>query len=169
MRVFRDSDDPDDDPPRKPIDPHNLEGQADQLADEIADWLTEVVDEVDEGNDVGPASTATPTAPTTPTTGPTNGAPHPPTRHSAGPAPTANPPRSTRRVWRASAASYSVVVTATALAATGQPAPVTVPVVAYGLGWIAYLCWNAAHRPSPALALAALTERRAARAQRLPR
>ncbi|QLY33963.1 hypothetical protein H0264_18560 [Nocardia huaxiensis] len=173
MRIFRDHDDdpdPDEEPqrPGKGFGPDEVAAQADLLADEIADHLADVAaaaDATTAGTDQ-PAP-AKPTlrlvpplaAPAATDTSDTAKHPEPESVSSAA-------PPSWGRVWRASAAGSSVVVGIAATTAWGQPAEVGIPVTVYGLGWIAYLLWDTAHRPSPSLALAAFTERRAARAQR---
>ncbi|WP_433629108.1 hypothetical protein [Nocardia sp. CA-120079] len=53
-----------------------------------------------------------------------------------------------RRVARGAAVASALVVTATAFAAWGQPWLVAGPLAAYGTGWLAYVWWNAALRPS---------------------
>ncbi|WP_280359319.1 hypothetical protein [Nocardia otitidiscaviarum] len=164
MRIHRASDDDPDDWRHTPIDPTNIPGQADQLADEVEDWLTEVTTAADQP----PAHTPTaPTSPARPQSSTTGATEHTDPTSATTPTPRpAGDSRTVGRVARASAAGSSVVVALAAVAAWGQPAPVAAPVAVYALGWIAYLCWNAARRPSPLLALAALTERRAAATQR---
>ncbi|MFB7722304.1 hypothetical protein [Nocardia sp. NPDC056100] len=165
MRVFRDHDDDhehDDDhgdeQPGTGINPDEIFVQAELLADEIADFLTETVDEADQPRPAGPTTQPVPVT-TTPQQS-TTAAPVEPR-----PAPTANP-YTRGQIWRASAAGSFVVVGLAAIAAWGQPAEVGAPAILYGLGWLAYLNWNAARRPSPSLALAAFTERRAVRVHR---
>jgi hypothetical protein len=51
------------------------------------------------------------------------------------------------RLLRAGIGGSSVVVAAVVVAAWGEPAEVMAPVGVYGVGWIAYLWWNAALRP----------------------
>ncbi|MGK8487103.1 hypothetical protein [Nocardia asiatica] len=53
-----------------------------------------------------------------------------------------------RRMARGAAGGSAVVVTATVLATWGQPWIVTGPLAGYGTAWLAYLWWNAALRPS---------------------
>ncbi|WP_155525688.1 hypothetical protein, partial [Nocardia sp. 852002-51244_SCH5132740] len=60
------------------------------------------------------------------------------------------------RLLTSTAASSSLVVTAAALAGWGQPAVVAVPVAGYGIGWLAYLWWNAALRPPLPVAIATI-------------
>ncbi|MBF6065427.1 hypothetical protein IU500_34405 [Nocardia terpenica] len=48
---------------------------------------------------------------------------------------------------RAGIGGTTVVVAAAAVAGWGQPAVVVAPIAVYGLGWIAFLWWNAALRP----------------------
>ncbi|MEG8177474.1 hypothetical protein GZH49_02865 [Nocardia terpenica] len=52
-----------------------------------------------------------------------------------------------RELLRAGIGGSVVVVAAAAVAGWGQPAVVVVPIAVYGLGWIAFLWWNAALRP----------------------
>ncbi|MGW4123469.1 hypothetical protein [Nocardia sp. NPDC004711] len=162
MRIFRDHaddhDDHDDEQPGKSFGRDEITAQADLLADEIANFLSDAAEQHPQ---------------TTPTLRlvPPLTAPEQATAAAAvdtgEPAPVpAVKPHTRGQIWRASAAGSFVVVGLAASAAWGQPAEVGVPVAVYGLGWIAYLTWNAARRPSPALALAAFTEHRVARAQR---
>lgn len=51
------------------------------------------------------------------------------------------------RLLRAGLGGSLLVIAAVALTAWGQPAIVAIPLAGYGLGWIAYLWWNAAWRP----------------------
>lgn len=154
MRIFRDHDDHDDEQPRKNLSRDDLAEQADEMVDAIADYLTQIADQNPQTTQpVPPGAPVQAAAPAlTETVEP---APIPPAT-----------PRARGRIWRAGAAGSSVVVGLAATAAWGQPAEVFVPVAVYGLGWIAYLSWDAARRPSPSLALAAFTEHRAARAHR---
>ncbi|MEV6100665.1 hypothetical protein [Nocardia sp. NPDC051981] len=162
MRIFRDhdhdhdhDDEHDDEQPRKSLSRDEIAAEAEVMADEIADFLSDVADENPQA-----APTARPVAvPEQPATA------APAESGDPVPVPAANP-RTHGRIWRASTAGSSVVVGLAATAAWGQPAEVGVPIVVYGLGWIAYLSWDAARRPSPSLALAAFTEHRAARAHR---
>ncbi|WP_280410092.1 hypothetical protein [Nocardia brasiliensis] len=62
------------------------------------------------------------------------------------------------KAWRAGAGGSTTVVVLALVAAWGEPAVVTVPLVVYGAGWIAYLWWNTALRPPiPQAAIAAWT------------
>ncbi|MFB8001544.1 hypothetical protein [Nocardia sp. NPDC056000] len=157
MRIFRDSDDdhePDDEQPGNPIDPDNLAAAAELLADEIAEFFTAIADHQHTQLAAHPLPAAPTTAPPAPTvTVPENSAPA---------TATVAKPHTRSQIWRASAVGSGVVVAVAAIAAWDQPAEVGAPVVVYGLGWITYLLWNTARRPSPSLALAAYTERRAA-------
>ncbi|MFC9434001.1 hypothetical protein [Nocardia sp. NPDC057030] len=60
-----------------------------------------------------------------------------------------------RKVARAAAGGSAVVVAAVAFAGWGEPPIVTGPLAVYGTGWLAYLWWNAALRPSIGQILAA--------------
>ncbi|MBH0775058.1 hypothetical protein [Nocardia bovistercoris] len=53
-----------------------------------------------------------------------------------------------RRMVRGAAGGSAVVVAAAALAGWGEPVTVTGPLALYGTGWVAFLWWNAALRPS---------------------
>ncbi|MFE3799283.1 hypothetical protein [Nocardia tengchongensis] len=162
MRIFRDhdhehdgDDEHDDERPRKNLSRDEIAAQAEVMADEIADFLSDVADD---NPSTAPAAR--------PMAGPEQPVTAVPTE-AGDPVPvSAANPRTRGRIWRASAAGSSVVVGLAATAAWGQPAEVGVPIVLYGLGWIAYLSWDAARRPSPSLALAAFTEHRAARTLR---
>ncbi|WP_330183834.1 hypothetical protein OHB26_09515 [Nocardia sp. NBC_01503] len=60
------------------------------------------------------------------------------------------------RLLRAGFGGLLLVAAALALTAWGQPDVVAVPLIVYGLGWIAYLCWNTALRPPIPQVLAAV-------------
>ncbi|MEU1205484.1 hypothetical protein [Nocardia sp. NPDC005825] len=162
MRIFRDHDDHDDhddEQPRKNLSRDDLAEQADEMVDAIADYLTEIADQNPHATPTphpvpqsAPVQAAAPALTPTETVEPAS---IPPTK-----------PHARGRIWRAGAAGSFVVVGLAAVAAWGQPAEVGVPIAVYGLGWIAYLSWDGARRPSPSLALAAFTERRAARTLR---
>ncbi|MFE3958595.1 hypothetical protein ACFXPS_31030 [Nocardia sp. NPDC059091] len=161
MRIFRDHDDDHDDEHRKGFGRDEIAAQADLLADEIADYLSDAVDAADQRPPAKPTLRLVP-----PLTTPEQAAAPAPVEAGEPASVPAVKPHTRGQIWRASAAGSFVVVGLSAIAAWGQPAEVGVPVGVYGLGWIAYLSWSAARRPSPALALAAFTEHRAARAQR---
>ncbi|MFE3000730.1 hypothetical protein ACFXG4_37740 [Nocardia sp. NPDC059246] len=165
MRIFRDygdeHDDHDDEQPRKGFGRDEIAAQADLLADEIADFLSDTAGAADQRPPVKPTLRLVP-----PLTAPEQAT-------ASAPVETGEPalvpvvkPHTRGQIWRASAAGSFVVVGLAAVTAWGQPFEVGVPVAVYGLGWIAYLSWSAARRPSPTLALAAFTEHRAARAHR---
>ncbi|MFE3080897.1 hypothetical protein [Nocardia tengchongensis] len=163
MRIFRDNDhdgdDRDDEQPRKNLSREEIAAQAEEMVDAISDFLSDAAGAADRLSQATPAARPV-TSLTTP--GQATAA-----AEAVQPAPTpVAKPHTRGQIWRASAAGSFVVVGLAATAAWGQPAEVAVPVVVYGLGWIAYLSWNAARRPSPSLALAAFTEHRAARAVR---
>lgn len=167
MRIFRDDDEHDDEPHGHPR-PDDIGAQANLLADEIEDFLCEAA----EAADAALSKTETPLSAPLPDAAVRIAAPVEPITGEPAPAPIPAPvakPHTRGRIWRAGAAGSSVVVGVAALAAWGQPAEVAVPVTVYGLGWLAYLSWHAARRPSPALALAAFVERRAARLNHNPR
>ncbi|MET8428367.1 hypothetical protein [Nocardia sp. NPDC004860] len=165
MRIFRDHDDDhddhDDEQPRKGFSRDEIAAQADLLADEIAHFLSDTAGAADQRPPAKPILRLVP-----PLTTPEQATAAAPVE-TGEPAPVpAVKPHTRGQIWRASAAGSFVVVGLSAVAAWGQPAEVGVPVAVYGLGWIAYLTWNAARRPSLTLALATFTEHRAARAQR---
>lgn len=167
MRIFRDhdhngdDDHNDDEQPRKNLSRDDIAAQAEEMVDAISDFLSGVAGAADQLPQAIPA--ARPATMLTTQGQATAAAP----AEAVQPAPTpVAKPHTRGQIWRASAAGSFVVVGLAATAAWGQPAEVGVPVVVYGLGWIAYLSWNAARRPSPSMALAAFTEHRAARAHR---
>ncbi|MFD6357263.1 hypothetical protein [Nocardia tengchongensis] len=163
MRIFRDhhDDDHDDEQPRKNLSRDDIAAQAEDMVDAISDFLSDAAGAADGLLQATPAGRPV-TSPATP--GQATGA-APAEAVQPAPTPVAKP-HTRGQIWRASAAGSFVVVGLAATAAWGQPAEVGVPAVLYGLGWIAYLSWNAARRPSPSMALAAFTEHRAARAVR---
>ncbi|WP_280471827.1 hypothetical protein [Nocardia cyriacigeorgica] len=64
------------------------------------------------------------------------------------PAPAPEPARSPVPAWVRGAVPGSAVVVIAALALSeGQPATVAAPIGFYATGWVAYLAWNAGHRP----------------------
>ncbi|MFE3028339.1 hypothetical protein, partial [Nocardia tengchongensis] len=141
MRIFRDNDhdgddDRDDEQPRKNLSRDEIAAQAEDMVDAISDFLSDAAGAADR------LSQATPAAhPVTSLTSPEQATAAAPA--DAVPVPVAKP-HTSGQIWRASAAGSFVVVGLAATAAWGQPAEVGVPVVLYGLGWIAYLNWNAA-------------------------
>ncbi|CAM4487259.1 hypothetical protein NONI108955_34355 [Nocardia ninae] len=60
-----------------------------------------------------------------------------------------------RRVVRGAAGGTAFVVTAVVVAGWGEPLIVGGPLAVYGAGWLGYLWWNAALRPSAGQILAA--------------
>ncbi|WP_433193818.1 hypothetical protein ACQP1G_34235 [Nocardia sp. CA-107356] len=147
MRIIRDNQNPDDDPEnnRKPTQPSDPKALGDILADEVADFLAAVAEIADN-----------PTPRNNPATEPVK-----PTLRLVTSDDTAIPEAVTdpaaivkagraarRRMIRGAAGGSSVVVGLAVLAGWGQPWLVTGPLAAYGTGWLAYLWWNAALRPS---------------------
>ncbi|MFJ9368777.1 hypothetical protein ACIRRA_30725 [Nocardia sp. NPDC101769] len=168
MRIFRDhdGDDHDDEQSRKGINRDEIAAHAEVMYDEIADYLADPAaydTNLDETIARSPAKPILRLVPPLPTPQPSTTATPAESGDPAPVLPTKPPTRG--QIWRASAAGSFVVVGLATTAAWGQSAEVGAPVVLYGLGWIAYLAWNAARRPSPSLALATFTEHRAARAQ----
>ncbi|MFE3028485.1 hypothetical protein, partial [Nocardia tengchongensis] len=144
MRIFRDhdrdDDDRDDEQPRKNLSRDEFAAQAEEMVDAISDFLSDAAGAADRLSQAAPA--ARPATSQTTTAGQVTA---PAAAEAVPPAPTSVAKPHTRgQIWRASAASSFVVVGLAATAAWGQPAEVGVPVVLYGLGWIAYLNWNAA-------------------------
>ncbi|WP_040698937.1 hypothetical protein [Nocardia vinacea] len=157
MRIIRDNDNNDEDPDeqREPIEPKAI---GDILADEFADYLADVTAAADTPDQ----RASEPHAPARPvlrvvhnndTSDPVQQWDKP-----LDPDAVATAGRTARRrmVRGAAGASYAVV-TATVLATWGQPWIVTGPLAAYGAGWLIYLWWNAALRPSIPDVLATVT------------
>lgn len=161
MRIIRDDDghDHNDDNPRKRLEDIAAGVPADEvgnlIADEVSDFLAAAVRATDR----------TPTAPAEPS--PAQHKPDlrlVPNTSDDEEEDDENPPASADapvtgggvRLLTSTAASSSLVVTAAALAGWGQPAVVAVPVAGYGIGWLAYLWWNAALRPPLPVAVAAI-------------
>lgn len=160
MRIIRDNDghDHNDDDPRKRLEDFAAGVPADEvgnmIADEVSDFLAAAVRATDR----------TPAAPAEPSP-----AQHKPdlrlvpsvvdeehdNEHITEEAGTTGSGGRVR-LLTSTAASSSLVVTAAALAGWGQPAVVAVPVAGYGIGWLAYLWWNAAMRPPLPVAVAAI-------------
>ncbi|MFI6368957.1 hypothetical protein ACIBG0_40300 [Nocardia sp. NPDC050630] len=160
MRIIRDNDHNDEDPDeqREPIEPKAI---GDILADEFSDYLADVAAAADTPNQ-DHRDTSKPHAPVRPVlrvvqNNDTNDCVQewdkpldPDTVAKAGRA-------ARRRMVRGAAGGSSVVVTATLLSTWGQPWIVTGPMAAYGTGWLVYLWWNAALRPSIPDVLATVT------------
>ncbi|NKY48379.1 hypothetical protein [Nocardia cerradoensis] len=157
MRIIRDDDghDQNDDNPRKRLEDIAAGVPADEvgnmIADEVSDFLAAAVRATDR----------TPAAPAEPSP-----AQHKPDLRLV-PSVVDDEENTTEKVGTtgssgrvrlltSTAASSSLVVTAAALAGWGQPAVVAVPVAGYGIGWLAYLWWNAALRPPLPVAVAAI-------------
>lgn len=163
MRIIRDDDghDHNDDNRRKRLEDIAAGVPADEvgnlIADEVSDFLAAAV----RATDRTPAAPAAPTEPT-PERKPdlrlvpsvVDDEEHD-TEHTTEEAGTTGS-GGRARLLTSTAASSSLVVTAAALAGWGQPAVVAVPAAGYGLGWLAYLWWNAALRPPLPVAVAAI-------------
>ncbi|WP_406272518.1 hypothetical protein OH799_32920 [Nocardia sp. NBC_00881] len=166
MRIFRDNNDHNDEDPdegrnesHEPIDPKAI---GDILADEFADYLADVTAAADNP----PPQHRQPTDDTEPPARPTlrlvkNDDTDTDTDEGDKPldprAAAAAGRAARRRLVRGAAGGSAVVVTATALATWGQPWMVAGPLAAYSTGWLAYLWWNAALRPSIPDVLTTLT------------
>ncbi|KAA8884257.1 hypothetical protein F3087_34095 [Nocardia colli] len=165
MRIIRDNnphdDESDDDrtpnEPGSPVESREPKAIGDILAAEFADYLADVVANVPEP--VDPDTVPAPPRPALRLVTPVAGGPDtgdwdkPFTVENAVEA--ARTAR--RRVVRVAAGGSAVVVTAGVLAGWGEPLIVTGPLAVYGTGWLAYLWWNAALRPSIGQVLSALT------------
>ncbi|MFI6959908.1 hypothetical protein ACIBJI_41400 [Nocardia sp. NPDC050408] len=160
MRIIRDNDHNDEDPDeqREPIEPKAI---GDILADEFADYLADVSAAADTPNQ-DHENASKPYAPVRPVlrvvhnndTSDSVQEWDKPLDHDA----VATAGRAARRrMVRGAAGASSAVVTATVLATWGQPWIVTGPLAAYGTGWLVYLWWNAALRPSIPDVLATVT------------
>ncbi|MGV9616276.1 hypothetical protein [Nocardia xishanensis] len=161
MRIIRPHDHNDDDPDDHqhkrpgPVDPTQ---QGQQLADEVEDFLASVlanVPPVDEEGSVNPAATPRPALRLVPEVDDRDTAEW---DAPLDPAEIAAAGRAARwRMVRSAMGGSTVVVLAGLLAAWGEPLAVTGPIAVYGAGWLAYLWWNAALRPSAPDVLAAVT------------
>ncbi|MGN2640516.1 hypothetical protein ACTD5D_30980 [Nocardia takedensis] len=155
MRIIRPDDNHDDDRDgnRGPDDPDFFS----DIGDEVEDYLAHVL------ADVPPLDPDEVPAPTT--TGP-RGA-KPPKRgvlhlvptddpHADTPTPVAVDPDTAiaagrgarKRMVRGAAGGSVLVVAAAAVLGWGESFTVVGPLAVYGTGWVGYLCWNAALRPS---------------------
>lgn len=160
MRIIRDNDHNDEDPDeqREPIEPKAI---GDILADEFADYLADVA-AVADTPDPHDEHASKPHAPVRPVLRVVqNSDTSDSVREwdkSLDPDAVAKAGRAARRrMVRGAAGASSVVVTATLLTTWEQPWIVTGPLAAYGTGWLAYLWWNAALRPSIPDVLATVT------------
>ncbi|QIS13649.1 hypothetical protein [Nocardia arthritidis] len=152
MRVFRDNhdhnDDDHDNDGREPIDPRT-DGEI--LADEFADYLALAAEVAD--NPPPPDPLDEPTTIDRPRLRlVTTGTDTLDETDDADPwAKTSDPDygrTARRRLVRGAAGGSAVVVGLGALAGWGEPFVVVGPLTAYGLGWLAYLWWHAALRPT---------------------
>ncbi|WP_067478738.1 hypothetical protein [Nocardia amamiensis] len=154
MRIIRPHDDNDDnddgqrrpEPAATPTDPA-IAGEL--FADEVEDWLAGIAD-LDTAPTAAPAQTERPAA----DTGPVRRAAltvvpdlddGPNEQPTAAVAPV--PARSRAQTARRTAAASAVVVSAAVTAGWGEGPLVVGPLAVYGGAWVAYLWWNAAHRP----------------------
>ncbi|PXX66932.1 hypothetical protein DFR70_103687 [Nocardia tenerifensis] len=158
------NDDPDDNhtpPPRRagePREPGEPTAIRDILAAEFADYLADVVAKTpppDNPDDTTPTPPARPNLrliTTTPDKSGTADWDEPLTVDDA-----ITAARTARRkVVRGAAGGTAVVVTAGVVAGWGEPLIVTGPLAIYGTGWLGYLWWNAALRPTLGQILAAV-------------
>ncbi|MGW0247977.1 hypothetical protein ACWDYH_15225 [Nocardia goodfellowii] len=67
------------------------------------------------------------------------------------------PVRTRGRAVRRTAATSVVVVASSTAIAWGEGPLVVGPLAVYATGWVAYLCWNAAHRPALPYAIGTVT------------
>ncbi|MEV0294220.1 hypothetical protein [Nocardia sp. NPDC050710] len=157
MRIIRPDDRDDDghdhshDEGRIPADPRAI---GDILGDELEDYLAQVIADVpppEDAQPTGPSRSGRPIGPKRPalhlvatdTDSDDDAEPEvdPDAAIEAGRA-------ARHRMLRGAAGGSSVVVLSATLAAWGEPLAVSGPLAAYGAGWVAYLWWNAALRPS---------------------
>lgn len=165
MRIIRDNnphdDEPDDDrtpqEPGSPVESREPKAIGDILAAEFADYLADVVANAPEP--VDPDTVPPPPRPALRLVTPV--ADEPATGDWDKPFTVTEAVEAARtarrRVVRAAAGGSAVVVTAALFASWGEPPIVTGPLAVYGTGWLAYLWWNAALRPSIGQVLTAIT------------
>ncbi|MEU1546804.1 hypothetical protein [Nocardia sp. NPDC005745] len=161
MRIIRPHDDNDDnegqrrpDPATTPTDPA-IAGEL--FADEVEDWLAGIAD-------LDTAPTPTPAQRSAADAGPVRRAAlsvvpdlddAPNNQAAAVVAPV--PARSRAQTARRTAAASAVVVGAAVTAGWGEGPLVVGPLAVYGGAWVAYLWWNAAHRPPLPQAIGTVT------------
>ncbi|MBF6296816.1 hypothetical protein IU459_04560 [Nocardia amamiensis] len=150
MRMIRDNNDHNSEDPDEGRRPASERDQAEILAEEIEDYLADVLacapPDTQDFESAAPQPRPTlrlvKTDATTTSTDPDCDKPlDPEVFAAAGRA-------ARRRAARVAAGGSAVVVTATVLATWEQPWTVTGPLAVYGTAWLAYLWWNAALRPS---------------------
>ncbi|WP_280297069.1 hypothetical protein [Nocardia abscessus] len=162
MRIIRPHDDDNDDegqrrpdPAATPTDPA-IAGEL--FADEVEDWLAGIAD-LDTAPTPTPAQTERPAAGTVPvrraalTVVPDLD--DEPDAQAAAVAPV--PARSRAQTARRTAAASAVVAGAAVTAGWGEGPLVVGPLAVYGGAWVAYLWWNAAHRPPLPQAISTVT------------
>ncbi|WP_330232287.1 hypothetical protein OHA40_07205 [Nocardia sp. NBC_00508] len=163
MRIIRPNDDNDDndgqrrpDPAPTPTDP-TIAGEL--FADEVEDWLAGIAD-LDTAPTAAPAQIERPAA----DAGPVRRAAltvvpelddEPAQQAAAAVAPV--PARSRAQTARRTAAASAVVVGAAVTTGWGEGPLVVGPLAVYGGAWVAYLWWNAAHRPPLPQAISTVT------------
>ncbi|MEV6388900.1 hypothetical protein [Nocardia xishanensis] len=160
MRIIRphdhNDDDPDDRQPKRPgpVDPAQ---QGQQLADEVEDFLASAVANVPPVDDESPVSAAAKPRPALRLVPDADDSDTAEWDAPLDPAEIAAAGRGARRrMVRGAAGGSTVVVLSGLLATWGESLVVTGPVAVYGAGWLAYLWWNAALRPSAPDVLAAV-------------
>ncbi|WP_280253817.1 hypothetical protein [Nocardia abscessus] len=163
MRIIRPHDDDNDDegqrrpdPAATPTDPA-IAGEL--FADEVEDWLAGIAD-LDTAPTTAPAQTERPTGDTKPVrraalTVVPDLDDEPTEQATAAVAPV--PARSRAQTARRTAAASAVVVGAAVTAGWGEGPLVVGPLAVYGGAWVAYLWWNAAHRPPLPQAISTVT------------
>lgn len=163
MRIIRPHDDNDDnegqrrpDPAPTPTDPA-IAGEL--FADEVEDWLAGIAD-LDTAPSATPAQTERPAADAKPVrraalTVVPDLDDEPTEQATAAVAPV--PARSRAQTARRTAAASVVVVGAAVTAGWGEGPLVVGPLAVYGGAWVAYLWWNAAHRPPLPQAISTVT------------
>ncbi|MBF6467030.1 hypothetical protein IU427_17845 [Nocardia beijingensis] len=159
MRIIRPHDDNDDnedprrpDPAAVPTDPA-IAGEL--FADEVEDWLAGIAD-LDTAPTTAPARTERPAADAKPVRRAAlivvPDLDDNPTGQAAAAA-----ARSRTQTARRTAAASAVVVGAAVTAGWGEGPLVVGPLAVYGGAWVAYLWWNAAHRPPLPQAIGTVT------------
>ncbi|WP_036499192.1 hypothetical protein [Nocardia aobensis] len=159
MRIIRDNDghDHNDDDPRKRLEDFAAGVPADEVGNMIADEVSDFLAAAVRATDHRPAPTEPTPAQRKPDLRLVIDTPHDEKEDEDTPSPAGATGSSGRaRLLTSTAASSTLVVAAAALAGWGQPAVVAVPVAGYGIGWLAYLWWNAALRPPLPVAVAAI-------------
>ncbi|WP_063049153.1 hypothetical protein [Nocardia arthritidis] len=162
MRIIRPHDDNDDEGQRRPepaAAPTDPAIAGELFADEVEDWLAGIAD-LDTAPTTAPAQTERPTGDTKPVrraalTVVPDLDDEPTEQAAAAVAPV--PARSRAQTARRTAAASAVVVGAAVTAGWGEGPLVVGPLAVYGGAWVAYLWWNAAHRPPLPQAIGTVT------------